>query len=112
MTVGDAPFEGGATPREIVLTGPAIRDGGAAFAALTSGVEAAETKPVVICVSALMWSGTPYIDTSVSEAERAQLPGEEILGVYRGGAEAPLGKALVVKRPSPFEPRGLAVVIR
>lgn len=112
MTVGDAPFEGGATPREIVLTGPAIRDGGAAFAALTSGVEAAETKPVVICVSALMWSGTPYIDTSVSEAERAQLPGEEILGVYRGGAEAPLGKALVVKRPSPFDPRGLAVVIR
>ena len=112
MTVGDAPFEGGATPREIVLTGPAIRDGGAAFAALTSGVEAAETKPVVICVSALMWSGTPYIDTSVSEAERAQLPGEEILGVYRGGAEAPLGKALVVKRPSPFDPRGIAVVIR
>lgn len=112
MTVGDAPFEGGATPREIVLTGPAIRDGGAAFAALTSGVEAAETKPVVICVSALMWSGTPYIDTDVSEAERAQLPGEEILGVYRGGAEAPLGKALVVKRPSPFDPRGLAVVIR
>ena len=112
MTVGDAPFEGGATPREIVLTGPAIRDGGAAFAALTSGVEAAETKPVVICVSALMWSGTPYIDTAVSEAERAQLPGEEILGVYRGGAEAPLGKALVVKRPSPFDPRGIAVVIR
>ena len=112
MTVGDAPFEGGATPREIVLTGPAIRDGGAAFAALTSGVAAAETKPVVICVSALMWSGTPYIDTVVSEAERAQLPGEEILGVYRGGAEAPLGKALVVKRPSPFDPRGLAVVIR
>lgn len=112
MTVGDAPFEGGATPREIVLTGPAIRDGGAAFAALTSGVAAAETKPVVICVSALMWSGTPYIDTAVSEAERAQLPGEEILGVYRGGAEAPLGKALVVKRPSPFDPRGIAVVIR
>lgn len=112
MTVGDAPFEGGATPREIVLTGPAIRDGGAAFAALTSGVAAAETKPVVICVSALMWSGTPYIDTDVSEAERAQLPGEEILGVYRGGAEAPLGKALVVKRPSPFDPRGIAVVIR
>lgn len=112
MTVGDAPFEGGATPREIVLTGPAIRDGGAAFAALTSGVAAAETKPVVICVSALMWSGTPYIDTAVSEAERAQLPGEEILGVYRGGAEAPLGKALVVKRPSPFDPRGLAVVIQ
>lgn len=112
LTVGEAPFEGGSTPREIVLTGPAIRDGGAAFAALTSGVEAAETKPVVICVSALMWSGTPYIDTAVSEAERAQLPGEEILGVYRGGAEAPLGKALVVKRPSPFDPRGLAVVIR
>ena len=112
LTVGEAPFEGGATPREIVFTGPAIRDGGAAFAALTSGVEAAETKPVVICVSALMWSGTPYIDTAVSETERAQLPGEEILGVYRGGAEAPLGKALVVKRPSPFDPRGIAVVIR
>ncbi len=112
LTVGEAPFEGGSTPREIVFTGPAVADNGEAFAALTSGVEAAETKPVVICVSALMWSGTPYIDTAVSEAERAQLPGEEILGVYRGGAEAPLGKALVVKRPSPFDPRGIAVVIR
>ncbi len=114
LTVGEAPFEGGATPREIVFTGPAIADGGEAFAALTSGVEAAEEKPVVICVSPMMggWTKAAYIDRNVTDAERAQLPGADVLGVYRGGAEAPRGKALVVKRPSPFDPRGLAVVIR
>ena len=114
LTVGEAPFEGGSTPREIVFTGPAIADGGEAFAALTSGVEAAEEKPVVICVSPMMggWTKAAYIDRNVTDAERAQLPGADVLGVYRGGAEAPRGKALVVKRPSPFDPRGLAVVIR
>ena len=58
------------------------------------------------------WTKAAYIDRNVTDAERAQLPGADVLGVYRGGAEAPLGKALVVKRPSPFDPRGLAVVIR
>lgn len=112
MTVGDAPFEGGSTPREIVFTGPAIADGGEAFAALTSGVEAAEEKPVVICVSPMMggWTKAAYIDRNVTDAERAQLPGADVLGVYRGGAEAPRGKALVVKRASPFDPSGLAVL--
>ena len=112
LTVGEAPFEGGSTPREIVFTGPAIADGGEAFAALTSGVEAAEEKPVVICVSPMMggWTKAAYIDRNVTDAERAQLPGADVLGVYRGGAEAPRGKALVVKRASPFDPSGLAVL--
>lgn len=114
LVVGETPFKGGATPREIVFTGPAIADDGAAFAALTSGVEAAETKPVVIFVSAMMggWTKTSYIDRNVTDAERAQLPGMDVLGVYRGGAEAPRGKALVVKRASPFDPSGLAVIFR
>ena len=114
LAVGEAPFEGGSTPREIVFTGPAIADGGEAFAALTSGVEAAAEKPVVICVSPMMggWTKAAYIDRNVTDAERAQLPGADVLGVYRGGAEAPRGKALVVKRASPFDPSGLAVVIR
>ena len=114
LTVGEAPFEGGSTPREIVFTGPAIADGGEAFAALTSGVEAAEEKPVVVYVSPMMggWTKAAYIDRNVTDAERAQLSGADVLGVYRGGAEAPRGKALVVKRASPFDPSGLAVVIR
>lgn len=112
LTVGEAPFEGGSTPREIVFTGPAIADGGEAFAALTSGVEAAEEKPVVVYVSPMMggWTKAAYIDRDVTDAERAQLPGADVLGVYRGGAEAPRGKALVVKRASPFDPSGLAVL--
>lgn len=114
LTVGEAPFEGGSTPREIVFTGPAIADNGEAFAALTSGVEAAEEKPVVICVSPMMggWTKAAYIDRNVTEAERAQLPGADVLGVYRGGAEAPRGKALVVRRASPFDPSGLAVFFK
>ena len=114
LTVGEAPFEGGSTPREIVFTGPAVADNGEAFAALTSGVEAAEEKPVVVYVSPMMggWTKAAYIDRDVTDAERAQLSGADVLGVYRGGAEAPRGKALVVKRASPFDPSGLAVVIR
>ena len=114
LTVGEAPFEGGSTPREIVFTGPAVADGGEAFAALTSGVEAAEEKPVVICVSPMMggWTKAAYIDRDVTDEERAQLPGADVLGVYRGGAEAPFGKALVVRRASPFDPSGLAVFFR
>lgn len=114
LTVGEAPFEGGSTPREIVFTGPAVADNGEAFAALTSGVEAAEEKPVVIYVSPMMdgWTKAAYIDRDVTDAERAQLSGADVLGVYRGGAEAPRGKALVVKRASPFDPSGLAVLFR
>ena len=77
-------------------------------------MEAAEEKPVVVYVSPMMggWTKAAYIDRDVMDAERAQLSGADVLGVYRGGAEAPRGKALVVRRASPFDPSGLAVVIR
>ena len=58
------------------------------------------------------WGKIDYIDQDVTDADRAQVPGERILGVYRGGATAPLGKALVVHRASPYDPRGLLVIIR
>ena len=113
LTVGAKPFDGGTTPSEITFTGKAVNDSGAAFANLTAGVTAAETKPVVIYASDNYgWGKIDYIDQDVTDADRAQVPGERILGVYRGGAAAPLGKALVVHRASPYDPRGLLVIIR
>ena len=114
MVVGETPFKDGATPSEIIFTGRGIADGGTAFANLLAGVTAAETKPVVIYVSTQMpgWLNCDYIDRTVTAAERAQLPGETVVGVYRGGAASPLGKALVVKRESPFDPLGFYLILR
>ena len=113
LTVGSLPFSGGATPAEITFTGKAIKDGGTAFGKLLGGVTAAATKPVVIYASSKNgWDATGYLD-ALTEDELAQVPaGETALGVYRGGAEAPLGKALVIDRSSPYEPRGAALIIR
>ncbi len=114
MVVGATPFKNGVTPGEIVFTGRGIADGGAAFSNLLAGVTAAETKPVVIYVSSQMpgWNDCDYIDRDVTDAERAQLPDAKVLGVYRGGVAAPFGKALVVKRKSPFDPLGFYIILR
>ena len=114
MTVGETPFAGGATPAEITFTGKAIKDDGTAFANLLAGVTAAEAKPVVIYASSKMgWDGTSYIDRNLTEAELAQVPaGEKAIGVYRGGAASPSGKALVLDRSSPYDPRGLLLIVR
>ena len=113
MTVGEAPFWKGTTPAEITLTGKAINDGGAVFSNLTASVTAAETKPVVIYASSLFgWDQVDYIDHDITEAERAQAPGERVIGVYRGGAAAPLGKALVVHHSAPYEPKSTVFLLR
>ena len=113
LTVGSLPFSGGATPAEITFTGKAIKDGGTAFGKLLGGVTAAATKPVVIYASSKNgWDATGYLD-ALTEDELAQVPaGETALGVYRGGAAAPLGKALVIDRASPYDPGGAALIIR
>ncbi len=105
-------FMNGRVPDEIVFTGPAF--GAEAFATLLAEAVAADTKPVKVYVSRLMpgWPSTSYIDYSPTAAERAEAPGEEVIGVYRGGATAPAGKALVIQRPGPFEPHGTVLFIR
>ena len=113
MTVGKLPFTGGATPAEITFTGRAIKDGGAAFANLFAGVTAAATKPVVVYASEKYgWGSTGYLE-ALTEDGLAQVPaGERALGVYRGGAAAPLGKALVIDRASPYDPHGAVLIVR
>ena len=70
------------------------------------------TKPVKVYASANMgWDTFPYMDAP-TDAERAEAPGETVLGVYRGGAAAPNGKALVFHRESPFDPRGMTILLR
>lgn len=110
MTVGAEPFRWGQTPRTITFTGRALADDGTAFSNLTATVAAAATKPVVIYASARRgWAGVSYLDYNVTAEERAQVPGKRVIGVYRGGAAAPLGKALVVH---PFDSDPTILIIR
>ncbi len=113
IVIGLNPFDGGRVPDSIVFTGPAPTTG-SAFENLLSDVTASETKPVKIYASRMMpgWLSTAYIDYSPTTAERAEAPGEQVIGVYRGGATAPNGKALVIHRPSPFDPKGTIIVFR
>lgn len=113
MVVGMKPFNLGQTPRTITFTGSALADDGTAFANLTAGVSAAATKPVVVYASALRgWADVSYLDYNVTAEERAQVPGERVIGVYRGGATAPLGKALVVHRRSAFDSDPTLLIFR
>lgn len=113
MKVGTKPFDMGRTPQAIAFTGPALMDDGTAFANLTAGVSAAAVKPVVVYASALRgWADVPYLDYEVTAEERAQAPGERVIGVYRGGAAAPLGKALVVHRRSEFDGEATLLILR
>lgn len=113
MKVGTKPFDMGLTPQTITFTGPALADDGTAFANLTAGVSAAAVKPMVVYASALRgWAEVPYLDYDVTAEERAQAPGERVIGVYRGGAAAPLGKALVVHRRSAFDGEATLLIFR
>ena len=49
------------------------------------------------------WTTDAYIDHNPTAEERAEAPGERVIGVYRGGAAAPLGKALIIYRKSRFD---------
>lgn len=111
LTVGVNPLAGNARiPDEIVFTGKVPTSD--VFANLLMDVTAAATKPVKVYASANMgWDTFAYMDAP-TDAERAEAPGETVLGVYRGDAAAPNGKALVIHRESPFDPRGLLIFVR
>ena len=107
----------GHTPDEIHFTGKAVS--AAAIANLLAGVDAAEVKPVKIYASRNQsgWgilNPVSWIDRSPSAAEKSQAAeGETVIGVYRGGASAPLGKALVIHRANSWDkPLGLVMVLR
>jgi len=113
ITVGATPFSTGQTPTEIVFTGPAPTSE-TVLANLLARVTAAAAKPVRIYASVLQegWETAPYIDHSPTAEERAEAPGERVIGVYRGGATAPQGKALVIYRKSRFDMPATVIIIR
>ena len=109
----------GRIPDEIHFTGKAISQ--AAIDNLLADAVAAEKKPVKIYASRYQqgWdllSPVSWIDRNPSNftAEDRELAyGEKIIGVYRGGAEAPLGKALIIHRPNEWDKKlGLSIFIR
>ena len=82
---------------------------------------AAEKKPVKIYASRYQrgWgalSPVSWIDRNVANlttSDRWAANGEKIIGVYRGGAEAPLGKALIIHRPNEWDTKpGLSIFVR
>ena len=113
LTVGATPFSSGYSPTEFVFTGPAPASE-TSFANLLSRATAAEKKPVKVYASILQdgWTTDSYIDHNPTAAERAEAPGERVIGVYRGGAEAPLGKALIIYRKSRFDSPATYIIFR
>ena len=113
IVVGTTPFSSGKTPAEFVFTGPAPTTE-TALANLLVRVTAAEKKPVKVYASIMQdgWTTDSYIDHNPTAAERAEAPGERVIGVYRGGAEAPLGKALIIYRKSRFDNPATHIILR
>ena len=113
LTVGATPFSSGYSPTEFVFTGPSPASE-TSFANLLSRATAAEKKPVKVYASILQdgWTTDSYIDHNPTAAERAEAPGERVIGVYRGGAEAPLGKALIIFRKSRFDAPGTVLIFK
>ena len=113
LTVGATPFSSGYSPTEFVFTGPSPASE-TSFANLLSRATAAETKPVKVYASIHQdgWLTDSYIDHNPTAAERTEAPGERVIGVYRGGAEAPLGKALIIYRKSRFDSPATYIIIR
>ena len=113
LTVGATPFSSGYSPTEFVFTGPSPASE-TSFANLLSRATAAEKKPVKVYASINQdgWLTDSYIDHNPTAAERAEAPGERVIGVYRGGAEAPLGKALIIYRKSRFDSPATIVILR
>ena len=107
----------GRVPDEIHFTGEAISQ--AAIDNLLADAVAAETKPVKIYASRYQrgWGGSnepvSWIDRNVANltvADRELANGEQIIGVYRGGAEAPLGKALILHSENEWDKKSGMVI--
>ena len=109
----------GRVPDEIHFTGEAIS--AAAIANLLDACPVVDSaaKPVAIYASRFQagWAGDGLADwiSAPTLAERVAYPGKRMLGVYRAGAEAPSGKAVVLHRDNAWDkgtPPGLFIRIR
>ncbi len=113
LAVGENAFADTPNLKTVTYLGPVVNE--TAFAAILASATAATdgTKPVVVYASAQQgWDKAEYLDTP-TEDELAFAPaGEHVLGVYRGGAEAPAGLAWVCHKASPFDPKSTVFLLR
>lgn len=111
----------GRTPDVIHFTGAAISEAAIANLLDQTDISTAILKPVEIHASKWQpgWStknwGTPagWI-SEPTEEEKAAYSGEEILGVFRAGAAAPAGKAIILHRDNGWDKqrRAFSIVVR
>ena len=96
----------GRVPDVIHFTGQAISEEAIANLLDTCPIVSSAAKPVVIYASRFQdgWRDNrrDWISSSTS-AERAAYPGEKVIGVYRAGAEAPSGKAVIIHRDNDWD---------
>ena len=99
----------GRVPDVIHFTGQAVSEEAISNLLADVPVVSSAAKPVVIYASRFQdgWRDNrrDWISNS-TPAERAAYPGEKVIGVYRAGAEAPSGKAVIIHRDNDWD-RGM-----
>lgn len=106
LAVGESAFADTPNLKTVTYLGPVVNE--TAFAAVLAGATAStnSTKPVVVYASAqLGWDKAEYLDAPTADELAFAPAGEHVLGVYRGGAEAPSGLAWVCHKAGPFDPQ-------
>ena len=97
----------GRVPDVIRFTGPAISETAIANLLDASPVVGTATKPVAIHASRFQpgWGRFDRADwiSDPTPAERAAYRGQMLIGVYRAGAEAPAGKAVIVQEQNDWD---------
>lgn len=111
----------GRTPDVIHFTGAAISEAAIANLLDQTDISTAILKPVEIHASKWQpgwstknWGTTAEWISEPTAEETAAYSGEEILGVYRAGAAAPAGKAIILHRDNKWDRqrRAFSIVVR
>jgi hypothetical protein len=108
----------GRVPDEIHFTGQAISAEAISNLLDAESVVDTAAKPVVIYASRYQtgWGGggvTADWISAATAAEKAAYPGENVIGVYRAGADEPSGKAVILHRPNAWDvPPGMTIILR
>ncbi|MBQ3811378.1 MAG: hypothetical protein II839_11220 [Kiritimatiellae bacterium] len=99
----------GRVPDVIHFTGQAISETAISNLLDACPVASSATKPVAIHASRFQpgWRRVDRADwiSDPTPAERAAYPGQMLIGVYRAGAEAPAGKAVIVHADNDWDQR-------
>lgn len=102
LTVGADAFSGTTRPEKITFLGPYNQ---AAADQILSGTEASDTVKTAILYASSNFGWSQGV-AALTDAEREVAP-DEAVGVYREGSR----KAWMVYKDSPFDPKGLIIVV-